>query len=113
MSRQDRLNSLFSKTLAHFLVSDAPSKDALVTVKVVDLSPNLALGEVRVSVLPLNKAGSVLKNLRKNSKTLAFKTAQKIKLRKTPRLVWKIDTVEQAVSELDQVFEQIAKENTK
>ncbi len=113
MSRQDRLNKLFHQSLSTTLNQNFPLKDVLITIKRVDLSPNLALGQVEISVLPLNLAGSTLQFLRKNSKQLSFQASRKIKLRQVPKLNWQIDPSDQELAELDKIFAEIEEERKK
>lgn len=110
MSRQERLNKLFLQSLSTILSQSLPLKDSLVTIKKVSLSPNLSLGDVWVSILPINFAGSTLKLLRKNSKQLSFQASSKIKLRQVPKLLWKVDESEKEVSELEEIFNKIRQE---
>ncbi len=107
MSRQDRLNTLFLQSLSTVLSQTLVFKDSLVTIKKVNLNPNLALGDVWISVLPINFSGSTLKLLRKNSKNLSFQASRKIKLRQVPKLIWQIDASEKEVAELDKIFAEI------
>lgn len=110
MSKQEKINNLFIQNLSNYLNKNLPVKDTLITVKEVKLANDLSQAEVKVSILPINLSGSTLSLLRKSSKEIAFFVAKRMKLRKVPRLIWKIDSSEEKFTQLNKLFDQINKE---
>lgn len=110
MSRQEKLNILFSQNLGEYLSKNLAVKDSLVTVKEVDIASDLNKAEVKVSILPTKLTGSTLELLRKISKEAAFAVSKKINLRKVPKIVWLIDSSEEKAEKLNKLFDKINQE---
>ncbi len=109
-SKQEKLNSQFVEYLGFYLSKNIHIKDALVTVKEINLSTNLSQAVVKVSVLPINLSGSALTVLRKSSKESSQFVSRKLKLRKVPKLIWSIDSSEEKFAQMNKLFDQINKE---
>jgi ribosome-binding factor A len=69
-------------------------KGIVVSIGLVEITPDLARAKVWVDIWPTEKRGRVLSKLRNNSSPLRKELAQQIKLRRVPRLFFFIDTEE-------------------
>lgn len=87
--RQAKIERLIQKELSEiFRRQTAAMGNVLVTVSAVRVSPDLSITKAYLSIFPSQKAGEILENIRKQSKTVRYELAQAVKsvLRKCPDL---------------------------
>ena len=110
MSRVDQINELLKHELALLISQEVFAPDFLITVSYVDCSPDLNNAKVGISVLPDKFSGTALEKLKKHSALFNKALNKKIKIRRIPRLSWKIDTTEKEAAELEDVLAKIREE---
>ena len=68
-------------------------RGVLVSVSNVRVAPDLSLARVYLSIFPSEKSGEILENIKKQSKTVRYELAQKLRdvLRKCPDLQFYLD----------------------
>lgn len=95
MARQDQLSQVVLQEFNNFLMRELelPS-DCLATVTKVDVTNDLKNAFIFLSVLPINRAGSVLELMNRNLGEAARFLAKRLKLRIVPKLFVKIDDTE-------------------
>ena len=108
--RIKQINEQLLSELAQLVVENVVFKDGLITVTRVNTSPNLRQTKVCISVLPENKTGSALTEIRKHNKDFNKILKQKLNLKFIPRLIWHMDEKIKYMNEIDEVLMQIEKE---
>lgn len=90
--RAHRINDLLQTALATILLREASFfLDCMVTVTSVDVSPDLSVAKVYVSVLEEEKAVSAVRALNSEAKSLRHLLAEAVRLRVTPELRFLFD----------------------
>ncbi len=98
--RQKRISKLIQMDLADILQKDIRKngiKNLIISVTKVNVTPDLNLAKVFISVFPSEKADLILKSINENAKLIKHEVALKVKnqLRKMPELVfYKDDTLD-------------------
>lgn len=105
MPRMEQVNALLHQELAQLIAQEVPLPGGLITITGVRCAPDLGNASVSVSVLPEKYFGSVLRQLKKQTPSLTKQLQKKLKLRRIPRLQWKIDSTESKAAELEEVFQ--------
>lgn len=108
MSRVQQVNALLQQELATAISQEAPLRGGLITVMRVDCSPDLREADVFVSVLPEKFSGTVLENLRKKTSQLVQMVGRRVRLKRMPTIMWKLDTTEREAAQLETLFEEMA-----
>ncbi len=110
MSKTSQLNEIIKNSLAEIITNEIELNNFLITISRVDCSANLYLAKVFISVLPDNFSGTALKKLRSKSSLLSKMLKTKAKLVKNPHLEWSIDEDLKKFSEINDILDQIRKE---
>lgn len=84
-------------------------KNCLVTIIKTEISPDLKIAKIFISVLPENKNGTTLAYFKKVSNFIQKKLGQKLKFYTTPRLRFFIDEGEIKRREINKILEKIKK----
>lgn len=105
MPRMEQVNALLQQKLAQLIAQEVPLPGGLITVTAVRCAPDLGNATVSISVLPEKYFGSVLRQLKKKTSIVTKQLQKKLKLRRIPRLQWKIDSTESEAAELEEVFQ--------
>lgn len=108
--RIKQVNEQLLSELAQLVVENIIFREGLITVTRVDTSSNLRQAKVYISVLPENKTGSALTEIRKYNKDFNKILKQKLNLKFIPRLIWHMDEKIKYMNEIDEVLMQIKKE---
>lgn len=111
MSKVLQLNEIIKHYLSEIIIGEIESPNFLITIIKVDSSPDLSLAKIYISVLPSNFSGTALKKLRSKSGLLVKILKNKARLTKNPRLEWSIDNDLKKMSQIDEIFDMIEKEN--
>jgi len=93
-----RLNELFKREVSKILLKQGVfDRNVLITVTRVDISPDLSVGKVFISVMPGERSKEVLDFFRKNIYHIQQELNKKLFLKKIPRIVfWEEKRVEEA-----------------
>ena len=93
-TRQQKIARLIQKELSEiFRLETAKIGNVIVSVSTVRVSPDLSIAKAYLSVFPSNKGEEIVANINKNSKSIRYDLAQKVRfqLRKTPELAFYLD----------------------
>ena len=110
MERMDRVNELMRALLAQAVNQQVHLPGAMITVVDVETHSDLKSAKVLVSVLPDKFYGQTLAALRAASPALRKQMTKQLKMKFTPRLVWKIDDRPKRADSLEELFNQISQE---
>jgi len=111
-TRQAKIARLLQKDLSEiFRLQTAKTHGVIVSVSAVRVSPDLSVARVYLSIFPSAKAQEVLENITKQSKTIRYELAQRVRfqLRKTPELTFYIDDSLDYIENIDNL---LAKDKT-
>lgn len=111
MRRIEQTNELLKEKLAGLISREAPLENGLITISYVDCSPDLRNAKVGISVLPFNLSEKVLKKLKKYRSNFTQILKRETRLRQIPKFHWELDATEQGMSEIDNILEEIKKED--
>jgi ribosome-binding factor A len=93
-TRQNKIAKLIQKELAEIFLGDGiPVYDCMITVTQTKVTPDLSLARSYLSIFNADDNDKVLKVIKKNTKDIRFRLAQKVKnqLRVIPQLDFFID----------------------
>lgn len=108
MSRRiEQVNEVLRSEIALAIARELDFSGALITVTKADCTRDLNSAKVWVSVLPDNKAGSALQDLRKRQGLIRQAIAKNILWRKLPRLIFLFDDTEKQAAKLEDIFNEI------
>ncbi len=108
--RIKQVNEQLLSELAQLVRENVIFKEGLITVTRVNTSPNLRQARICISVLPENKTGSALTEIRKHNKSFNKLLKQKLNLKFIPRLIWHMDEKIKYMNEIDEVLLKIKEE---
>ena len=92
--RQAKIARLLQKELGEiFRLQTAKMGNTLVSVSTVRVSPDLSIANVYLSIFPPERAGEILENIKRQSKTVRYDLARNVRetLRKCPDLQFYMD----------------------
>jgi len=93
-TRQNKIAKLIQKELAEVFLEDGiPVYDCMITVTQTKVTPDLSLARSYLSIFNAVDNDNVIKTIRRNTKDIRYRLAQKIKhqLRMIPQLDFFID----------------------
>lgn len=94
MSRTEQVNALLHREIAQAIRREIVAPDVLITVTGVACSPDLREARVWLSVLPDNRAGSTLAQVRKEQGLIYEYLKKTVQLRRIPVLTFVFDDTE-------------------
>ncbi len=94
------LNAIFLRELEFPL-------STLVTITGVDTASDLKTAKVTVSILPVQKYGTVLSIIKKRSPFIQSLINRRLHMHHVPSLTYEIDTEMQYVDEVDKIFDSL------
>jgi len=104
--RSEQLSEVIKHELNNFLIREVESpKDTLITITKVELTPDLERAIVHISVLPIDKAGTALKFVKKNLGEAARYLNKHSVMRKVPKLSVSLDDYELKHRRIDRLME--------
>lgn len=106
-TRQAKISRLLQKELSEiFRQQTAKTHGVLVSVSAVRVSPDLSIARVYLSIFPPAKAGEILENIKRQTKTCRYELAQAVKdtLRKCPDLCFYLDDSLDYVENIDRLL---------
>lgn len=108
--RINRINELIKEQVANILLREGFfNKDVLVTVQGVDASRDLKYAKVRISVLPSEKSGEILRILDKLSFVVQKELNFNLKIKFVPKIKFEIDKGEEKASRVEELLKKIGK----
>ena len=106
-TRQQQIARLIQKELSEiFRLETAKIGNVIVSVSTVRVSPDLSIAKAYLSVFPSNKGEEIVANINKNSKSIRYDLAQKVRfqLRKTPELAFYLDDSLDYIEHIDNLL---------
>lgn len=106
-TRQQKIARLIQKELSEiFRLETAKIGNVIVSVSIVRVSPDLSIAKAYLSVFPSNKGEEIVANINKNSKSIRYDLAQKVRfqLRKTPELAFYLDDSLDYIEHIDNLL---------
>ena len=106
-TRQQKVARLIQKELSEiFRLETAKIGNVIVSVSTVRVSPDLSIAKAYLSVFPSNKGEEIVANINKNSKSIRYDLAQKVRfqLRKTPELAFYLDDSRDYIEHIDNLL---------
>ena len=106
-TRQQKIARLIQKELSEiFRLETAKIGNVIVSVSTVRVSPDLSIAKAYLSVFPSNKGEEIVANINKNSKSIRYDLAQKVRfqLRKTPELAFYLDDSLDYIEHIDSLL---------
>ncbi|MDP3899963.1 MAG: 30S ribosome-binding factor RbfA [bacterium] len=104
--RMPKVNELLRSNIAQIIERELEFPNSLVTVTNVDCASDFGSANVWISILPANKTGSTIKQLRGKSNFVRSKLSALIRLRRLPELRFVIDDTEEHASEIEKIIAQ-------
>ena len=107
--RLSKIGRLLQKELGElFRKQTAMTRDTLISVSAVHVSPDLSLAKVYLSIFPSSKGKELLEAIEKNKKTLRYDLGQIVRsqLRRIPDLVFFLDDSLDYVENIDKLLKQ-------
>ena len=107
-TRQKRVGRQLQRDLAEIFQQQGMNTyhGAMITVTSVRMSPDLALGKVRISIFPSNKAKEVLVMVNQHIKTIRGELGRRVakQLRVVPELIFQLDDSLDYVERIDELL---------
>ena len=112
--RIQRLNELIKEELGKILLKEEDfPKGVLVTITRVETLADLSEAKVWVSVLPENQAERIIGKLNKRIYFLQQKINKILRMRIVPKIRFQIETKTKEAARIEEILEEIEKENKK
>lgn len=100
--RTDKLNALIQQNLNQIFVQDVEwPRNTMATITKVEVTPDLSWAFITLSILPINKQGTVLKKLSSQIRDIQHKLNKTLYIRKSPKIKFKIDDTELQSRKID------------
>lgn len=107
-TRQAKIARLLQKELSEiFRQQTAKTRDTLVSVSSVRVSPDLSVAKAYLSIFPSEKSAEMLRSISASAKTIRYELAQRVRfqLRKTPELQFYLDDSLDYIENIDHLLE--------
>lgn len=102
----DKVNSMIQEELSSLINELVEFPDVVfVTVKRVDVSPDLKRADVYVSLFPFGQRHRGIRVLAKAQKTLQKELGKHLSLKFTPRLKFIIDETEESMARVEELID--------
>lgn len=106
--RIPQLNELLRQEIGELFVKEMNfSPNVFVTINKVDTAADLSQSKIFVSVLPSTEHEAIIKLLNHRAKHLQYLVAQKVVIRKIPRLIFEFDDSLEKASHIEQLIDKI------
>jgi len=100
--RTQQLSALVQQNLNKIFVQSVEwPRNTLATITKVEVTPDLSWAFVNLSILPINKQGTVMKKLASQLKDVQHRLNKTLHLRKSPKIKFKIDDEELESRKID------------
>lgn len=107
-TRQAKIARLLQKELSEiFRQQTAKTRDTLVSISSVRVSPDLSVAKAYLSIFPSEKSAEMLRSITASAKTIRYELAQRVRfqLRKTPELQFYLDDSLDYIENIDHLLE--------
>lgn len=106
MSRTEQINELLHREIAEAIRREIVAPEVLITVTGVETTADLKEAKVQLSVLPDNRAGSTLEQVRKQQGLIYESLKKKTRLRRIPVLRFVFDDTEKRAAAVREAIEE-------
>ncbi len=90
--RPEQISEVIKQELNNFLIKEAePPINTLITITEAAVTPDLEQAWVKVSILPINQTGLVLRFLTRQLSGMNRYLQRHVRLRKIPKIEFKVD----------------------
>lgn len=106
-TRQQKIGRLLQKDLSDIFLQYAREyQGTLITVTRVNVSSDLSIAHVNLSVFPSNKGEEILKGVKENAKSIRFELGNRVRhqLRIIPDLIFHIDDTLDYLERIDELL---------
>lgn len=106
-TRQAKIARLLQKELSEiFRQQTAKTRNVIVSVSAVRVSPDLSIARVYLSVFPSAKGAEMLESINASARTIRYELAAKVRfqLRKTPELSFFLDDSLDYIENIDNLL---------
>ena len=109
-NRIEKVNSLLEHEIGKLIAKDFKFPDALVTLTHVDTTANLIEARAYISVLPEEKADTVVKVLNKEVRGIQQEINTMLNMRPIAKIIFVKDTQIASASKIEELLEKLKKE---
>jgi ribosome-binding factor A len=106
-NRIERINKLIKEKIADILLKEIFVKDTLITVQSVDTSKDLKYAKIKVSVMPFEKSGQILRILEKQTPNIQKILNRAIRIKFVPKINFEIDTSEETADRIEGILRKL------
>lgn len=108
MSRHEQISQVILEAFNDFLIREAEMpRDCLATVTKVETTNDLKTAYISLSILPINRAGTILEFMKRHLGEAARYLGKRLKLHMVPKLVLRIDDSELKYRKVERELEKI------
>jgi len=108
-NRIERINKLIKEKIAEILLKEIFVENGLITVQGADTTKDLKYTKIKISVIPFEKSGKVLKILERNLPNIQKELNSAVKIKFVPKIIFKIDESEERIDRIDKILRKINK----
>lgn len=106
--RAEQVGEVIKQGLNNFLIKEAePPRNSLITITEVTVTPDLEQAFIKLSILPINRTGAVLKFIKRELSAISYYLSRHLRLRKIPKLEFKVDDYALKQRKVDRELEKI------
>jgi ribosome-binding factor A len=114
-TRQNKISRLIEKELGDIFLKYAKTLGGvMLTVTKVNISPDLSIAHVNISIFPSEKQESVMEQIKKNDKNIRFELGNRVRhqLRIIPQLHLHIDDTLDYMQHIDELLKGASSKST-
>jgi len=108
-NRIERINKLIKEKTAGILLKEIFIKNVLITVQSVDTSKDLKYAKIKVSAMPFEKSGQILRILEKQTPNIQKILNRVVRIKFVPKIIFRIDESEEGVDKIDRILRDLYK----
>ena len=106
--RTEQVSQLIQNQLGEIISREIELPEgSFITITRVEISPDLKNANVWISILPTGMRGTVLEVLRKNMGGLRKALGQRLTMRSTPKIFFRVDVTEEEAGEIEKILDEI------
>jgi len=106
-NRIERINKLIKEKIAEILLKEIFVKDILITVQDVNTTKDLKHAKIKVSVMPFEKSGQILRILKKQTPNIQRILNGVIRIKFVPRINFEIDASEETADRIEEILRKL------
>ena len=105
--RSEQISEVIKHELNNYLIKESePPKDTLLTITKVEVTEDLERAFISLSVLPINKTGTVLKFIKKELREASRYLKKHMALRRVPKLEIVVDDSALKLRSIDRALDE-------